>query len=46
MLDIATDNVLQGGQPFATVIVNDGIIIAESGNEVAHSSDPTAHAEI
>ncbi|MGZ5377966.1 MAG: nucleoside deaminase [Mycobacterium sp.] len=45
-IDIARNNVTAGGRPFATVIVRDGEILAESPNLVAQSHDPTAHAEI
>ncbi|MFF7019420.1 nucleoside deaminase [Streptomyces klenkii] len=45
-IDIARKNVEEGGRPFATVIVKDGEILAESPNLVAQTSDPTAHAEI
>ncbi|MCA1223133.1 nucleoside deaminase [Streptomyces sp. 8L] len=45
-VDIARANVRDGGRPFATVIVRDGEIIAESPNKVAQTHDPTAHAEI
>ena len=45
-IDIARNNVAAGGRPFATVIVRDGEILAESPNLVAQSHDPTAHAEI
>lgn len=45
-IDIARNNVTAGGRPFATVIVRDGAILAESPNLVAQSHDPTAHAEI
>ncbi|MFI5805715.1 nucleoside deaminase [Streptomyces sp. NPDC051561] len=45
-IDLARANVAEGGRPFATVIVRDGEIIAESGNQVAQTNDPTAHAEI
>ncbi|MEU6017005.1 nucleoside deaminase [Streptomyces sp. NPDC047515] len=45
-IDIARQNVEEGGRPFATVIVKDGEILAESPNRVAQTSDPTAHAEI
>lgn len=45
-IDIARRNVDDGGRPFATVIVRDGEIIAESPNLVAQTNDPTAHAEI
>jgi tRNA(Arg) A34 adenosine deaminase TadA len=45
-IDVARANVAEGGRPFATVIVKDGGIIAESANRVAQTHDPTAHAEI
>ncbi|GLX01988.1 nucleoside deaminase [Microtetraspora sp. NBRC 16547] len=45
-IDLARRNVAEGGRPFATVIVKDGEILAESANKVAQTSDPTAHAEI
>ena len=45
-IDLARQNVTEGGRPFATVIVRDGEILAESANKVAQSHDPTAHAEI
>ncbi|GAA1270494.1 nucleoside deaminase [Streptomyces sp. NBC_00371] len=45
-IDLARQNVEEGGRPFATVIVKDGEILAESPNKVAQTSDPTAHAEI
>lgn len=34
------------GGPFGAVIVRDGVVIAEGGNEVTSSHDPTAHAEV
>lgn len=43
---LAMQNVEEGGRPFATVIVRNGEIIAESANQAAQSHDPTAHAEI
>ncbi|QCQ91374.1 nucleoside deaminase [Rhodococcus sp. SGAir0479] len=45
-IDLARRNVAEGGRPFATVIVEDGTILAESPNLVAQTGDPTAHAEI
>src|ERR1700757_1695330 len=45
-IDLARQNVAEGGRPFATVIVQDGEILAESANKVAQTNDPTAHAEI
>ena len=44
---IATENVASGrGGPFGAVIVRGGEIIAESGNNVLATNDPTAHAEV
>jgi guanine deaminase len=45
-IDLARQNVAEGGRPFATVIAKDGEILAESANKVAQTHDPTAHAEI
>ena len=45
-IDLARQNVAEGGRPFATVIVQYGQILAESANKVAQTNDPTAHAEI
>lgn len=45
-IDLARRNVIEGGRPFATVIVQDGAVLAESANKVAQTNDPTAHAEI
>jgi len=45
-IDLARRNVAEGGRPFATVIVQDGQVLAESPNLVAQTHDPTAHAEI
>lgn len=45
-IDLARRNIAEGGRPFATVIVRDGQILAESPNLVAQTADPTAHAEI
>lgn len=45
-IDLARQNVVEGGRPFATVIAKGGDIVAESANRVAQTRDPTAHAEI
>ena len=45
-IDLARQNVIEGGRPFATVIAKGGDIVAESANRVAQTRDPTAHAEI
>lgn len=44
-IDLAMKNVEEGGRPFATVIVHNDAVVAESPNKVAQTSDPTAHAE-
>jgi guanine deaminase len=45
-IDIARQNVAEGGRPFATVVVRDGEVLAESPNRVAQTHDATAHVEI
>ncbi|GAA2719609.1 MULTISPECIES: nucleoside deaminase [Streptomyces] len=45
-IDLARRNVEEGGRPFATVVVKDGEVLAESPNKVAQTGDPTAHAEV
>lgn len=42
----AIDNIDAGGGPFGAVIVKDGEIIAQAGNSVTKTNDPTAHAEV
>ncbi len=45
-IDIALQNVDEGGGPFGAVIIREGEVIASSGNRVTLSNDPTAHAEV
>jgi guanine deaminase len=45
-IELASDNINEGGGPFGAVIVKDNQIISEAGNRVVLNSDPTAHAEI
>ena len=43
----AVKNVASGnGGPFGAVIVRDGKVLAEAGNTVFATNDPTAHAEV
>lgn len=45
-IDLACQNVVNGGGPFGALVVKDQIVIASSGNRVTPNLDPTAHAEI
>src|ERR1700687_1837692 len=43
-IQLSLENVSSGrGGPFGTVIVKEGIIVAESANQVTAMNDPTAH---
>lgn len=45
-IDLALENVKQGGGPFGAVIARGGEIVAEGVNRVTANRDPTAHAEV
>jgi tRNA(Arg) A34 adenosine deaminase TadA len=45
-IQCAVENIDNGGGPFGAVIVKNGEIIAETGNSVTKTNDPTAHAEV
>lgn len=45
-IDIAVDNVKNGGGPFGAVIARDGQVVATGVNRVTANNDPTAHAEV
>ncbi len=45
-IELASENIRKGGGPFAAVIVKDGKIVAQTGNSVTKTLDPTAHAEV
>ena len=45
-IDLALENVKNGGGPFGAVVVKDGKIIGEGVNRVTKNNDPTAHAEV
>lgn len=45
-VDLARQNVANGGGPFGAIVVQGEQIIASSGNRVTPNLDPTAHAEV
>jgi len=45
-IDLARDNVRQGGRPFGAVLVKDRAVIATGVNEIHATQDPTTHAEL
>ncbi|MBR1463290.1 MAG: nucleoside deaminase [Prevotella sp.] len=45
-IQLAIDNVKNGGGPFGAVIVKDGEVVATGVNRVTANHDPTAHAEV
>ncbi|WP_432361848.1 nucleoside deaminase [Sporosarcina sp. UB5] len=45
-IDMAIENVQQGGGPFAAIIVKDGEVIGTGTNRVHVNYDPSAHAEM
>lgn len=45
-VDLARNNVAQGGRPFGAVLVLNGELLVEAVNEIHLSEDPTAHAEM
>ncbi|WP_431029289.1 nucleoside deaminase [Lysinibacillus sp. LZ02] len=45
-VELAIQNVQEGGQPFGAVLVKDGQIVAEGVNELHKSYDVSGHAEL
>ncbi|MFC8797499.1 nucleoside deaminase [Promicromonospora sp. NPDC057138] len=45
-IEVASQNVADGGGPFGAVVVRDGVEVAAAGNRVTRDLDPTAHAEV
>ena len=45
-VEVATQNVADGGGPFGAVVVRDGVEVVAAGNRVTRDLDPTAHAEV
>ena len=45
-VELARENVRNGGRPFGALVVRNDAIVAEGVNEVVRTHDPTAHAEL
>jgi len=45
-VELATENVAEGGGPFGALIIRDGKLLAIGQNRVTRDLDPTAHAEV
>ena len=45
-IELAGENIDNGGGPYGAVIVRNGEMIAAAGNSVLQDNDPTAHAEV
>ena len=45
-VELARQNVVDGGGPFGAFIVQDGIELGRGVNRVTRDNDPTAHAEV
>lgn len=45
-VEVASQNVADGGGPFGAVVVRAGVEVAAAGNRVTRDLDPTAHAEV
>lgn len=45
-IELARNNMAQGGRPFGAVVVRGGEVLATGVNEIVVTHDPTAHAEM
>jgi guanine deaminase len=45
-VDLAVQNVAEGGRPYGAVIVRDGTVIVRAANGIHVTNDPTDHAEL
>lgn len=45
-VELSTENVREGGQPFGAVLVKDGDIVSEGVNEIHKKYDVSGHAEL
>ena len=46
VIELAVDNVKNGGGPFGAVIARNGEVVSTGVNRVTPNNDPTAHAEV
>jgi guanine deaminase len=45
-IDLANENIENGGGPFGAVVVCNGQLVGSGVNQVTNHNDPTAHAEV
>lgn len=45
-IELARENVRQGGRPFGALVARSGVVVATGVNQVHTTQDPTAHAEM
>ncbi len=45
-VELAKDNIEQGGRPFGAIVVKDNQVVAQAVNTMLKDCDPTAHAEM
>lgn len=45
-IDLANENIQNGGGPFGAVVVCNGEVVGTGVNQVTNQNDPTAHAEV
>lgn len=45
-IELANENIKNGGGPFGAVVVLNGEVVGEGANQVTNFNDPTAHAEV
>ncbi len=45
-IELANENIQNGGGPFGAVVVLNGEVVGKGSNQVTNHNDPTAHAEV
>ncbi len=45
-IEMADENIKNGGGPFGAVVVKEGQVVGMGANQVTNHNDPTAHAEV